>query len=77
MLRKDFNFDLPEELIAIVPLDRRRDSRLLVLDPEIGVVHKRFVDLLQYVKPGDLLVFNKTKVMPARLFARKKNRRQS
>ena len=72
MLRKDFNFDLPEELIAIVPLDRRRDSRLLVLDPEIGVVHKRFVDLLQYVKPGDLLVFNNTKVMPARLFARKK-----
>ena len=72
MLRKDFNFDLPEELIAIVPLDRRRDSRLMVLDPEVGVVHKRFVDLLQYVKPGDLLVFNNTKVMPARLFARKK-----
>ena len=72
MLRKDFNFDLPEELIAIVPLDRRRDSRLMVLDPEVGVVHKRFVDLLQYFKQGDLLVFNNTKVMPARLFARKK-----
>ena len=72
MLRKDFNFDLPEELIAIVPLERRRDSRLMVLDPEVGVVHKRFVDLLQCFKPGDLLVFNNTKVMPARLFARKK-----
>ena len=72
MLRKDFNFDLPEELIAIVPLDRRRDSRLMVVDPGVGVVHKQFVDLLKYFKSGDLLVFNNTKVMPARLFARKK-----
>ena len=72
MLRKDFNFDLPEELIAMVPLDRRRDSRLMVVDPGLGVAHKQFVDLFQYLKPGDLLVFNDTKVMPARLFARKK-----
>ncbi len=71
MLRKDFNFDLPKELIASAPLDRRRDSRLMVVDPLMGISHKRFSDLLEYFKKGDLLVFNDTRVIPARLFARK------
>ena len=71
MLRKDFNFALPQGLIASTPLDRRRDSRLMVVDPVQGISHRRFTDLLGYLKQGDLIVFNNTKVIPARLFARK------
>lgn len=68
----DFNFDLPEELIAQDPLEDRASSRLLVLDKESGdVEHKHFRDVLKYLKKGDCLVLNDTKVIPARLFGTK------
>ncbi|MBO8172606.1 MAG: tRNA preQ1(34) S-adenosylmethionine ribosyltransferase-isomerase QueA [Bacillaceae bacterium] len=63
-----FDFDLPEELIAQTPLKNRTDSRLLVLDKHTGKTeHRDFTDLIDYLKPGDTLVLNDTKVMPARL----------
>lgn len=68
----DFFFELPESLIARYPLAERRASRLLVLEGPSGALsHRRFVDLLDYVRPGDLMVFNDTRVIPARLFGRK------
>lgn len=68
----DFQFDLPDELIARYPLPERSASRLLVLDgADGGVQHRRFADLPQYLRAGDLLVFNNTRVIAARLFARK------
>ena len=69
MLKKsDFYFDLPEELIAQDPLADRSSSRLLVLDKDSGkVTHKIFRDVTDYLKPGDCLVLNNTKVIPARL----------
>ena len=69
MLKKsDFYFDLPEELIAQDPLEDRSSSRLLVLDKETGEVdHKIFKDITEYLKKGDCLVLNNTKVIPARL----------
>ncbi|MBE5970938.1 MAG: tRNA preQ1(34) S-adenosylmethionine ribosyltransferase-isomerase QueA [Lachnoclostridium sp.] len=68
----DFYFDLPEELIAQDPLEDRASSRLLVLDKESGEVkHKHFRDILKYLKKGDCLVINNTKVIPARLFGTK------
>ena len=72
MLRQDFDFDLPEELIAQYPAPERDASRLLLLDSETGGYHDRhFNDLVSLVNPGDLLVFNDTRVIPARLFGRK------
>ena len=72
-MRKDqFTFDLPPELIAQRPLPDRRASRLLCLDRHTGAVkHRQFADLADLLAPGDLLVFNDTRVLPARLFARK------
>ena len=68
----DFYFDLPEELIAQDPLEDRASSRLLVLDKNSGEVkHKHFRDVLKYLKKGDCLVLNDTKVIPARLFGTK------
>ncbi len=68
----DFHFDLPESLIARYPLAERRASRLLVLDGESGsLAHRRFTDLLDHLRPGDLMVFNDTRVIPARLFGQK------
>ena len=68
----DFNFDLPQELIAQDPLEDRASSRLLVLDKENGEVkHKHFRDVLKYLRKGDCLVINDTKVIPARLFGTK------
>ena len=68
----DFYFDLPEELIAQDPLEDRASSRLLVLDKESGdVKHRHFRDVLKYLKKGDCLVLNDTKVIPARLFGTK------
>ncbi|MCY1278578.1 S-adenosylmethionine:tRNA ribosyltransferase-isomerase [compost metagenome] len=68
----DFHFELPEALIARHPLAERRASRLLVLDGETGALsHRHFVDLLEYLRPGDLMVFNNTRVIPARLFGQK------
>jgi S-adenosylmethionine:tRNA ribosyltransferase-isomerase len=72
MLRADFHFELPDELIAQQPAARRRDSRLLHLDGATGTVADRqFVDLPGLLRRGDLLVFNDTRVVPARLHGRK------
>ena len=69
MKRQDFYFDLPEELIAQSPLANRADSRLLVLDKNNGdIEHKRFKDIIDYLNPGDCLVLNDTRVIPARLY---------
>ena len=69
---KDFYYDLPQELIAQDPLEDRSSSRLLVLDKETGEMeHKVFRDILSYLRKGDCLVINDTKVIPARLIGRK------
>lgn len=69
MQTKDFYFDLPEELIAQTPAEKRDSSRLLVLDKRTGEIeHKHFYDVIDYLKPGDLLVMNNSKVIPARLY---------
>ena len=74
MKTSDFYFDLPQELIAQDPLTDRSSSRLLALDKESGAVsHHTFTDVLDYLKPGDCLVLNNTKVMPARLFGVKED----
>ncbi len=66
---KDFNFDLPEELIAQDPLEDRSASRLLVLDKDTGETqHRIFKDIVSYLRKGDCLVINDTKVIPARLY---------
>ena len=68
MRRTDFNYELPEELIAQQPLAERSASRLLTLDGATGAVADRQIrELPQLVAPGDLLVFNDTRVIPARL----------
>jgi S-adenosylmethionine:tRNA ribosyltransferase-isomerase len=69
MRRSDFHYELPERLIAQYPAPRRADSRLLVLDRGTGAVaDRRFSDIPELLRPGDLLVFNDTRVMRARLF---------
>jgi len=69
---KDFYFDLPKELIAQHPLKKRDESRLMVLNKKSGEVeHKVFKDIIEYLKPGDCLVLNDTRVMPARLYGAK------
>ncbi len=73
LLKKDFYFDLPEELIAQDPLADRSGSRLLVLNKETGeIAHKVFTDIVDYLHEGDCLVLNNTKVIPARLMGEKK-----
>ena len=68
----DFTFDLPEELIAQDPLEDRASSRLLVMDKKTGKrYHRTFRDIKEYLKPGDCLVINDTKVIPARLIGEK------
>jgi len=69
----DFDYDLPQEYIAQIPLEPRDASRLMIIDRDDGKVkgHAIFRDLGNYLKPGDLLVLNQTRVIPARLFARK------
>ncbi len=68
LLKSDFYFDLPKELIAQDPLEDRSASRLLVLDKKTGAVdHHIFKEIVNYLKPGDCLVLNNTKVIPARL----------
>jgi S-adenosylmethionine:tRNA ribosyltransferase-isomerase len=72
MKLSDFHFDLPDELIARYPAAERTGSRLLVLDGNTGATeHRQFTDLLSYLRPNDLLVFNNTRVVPARLFGQK------
>ncbi|MEG2374239.1 MAG: S-adenosylmethionine:tRNA ribosyltransferase-isomerase, partial [Niameybacter sp.] len=69
MNTSDFYFNLPEELIAQVPLEDRTASRLMVLDRVTGdIEHKHFYDMINYLNPGDCLVLNNTRVIPARLF---------
>ena len=68
MRKSDFYFDLPEELIAQTPLERRDSSRLLHLDKTTGELeHRHFYDLLDYLREGDCMVFNDSRVLPARL----------
>ncbi|ELC8441837.1 tRNA preQ1(34) S-adenosylmethionine ribosyltransferase-isomerase QueA [Clostridium perfringens] len=68
----DFYFDLPEELIAQCPLEKRDASRLMVLDKETGEIeHRKFHDILEYLNEGDTLVLNNTRVLPARLIGEK------
>jgi len=72
VLTSDFDYDLPPELIAQTPVEPRDASRLLVLDrARDTLAHRHFGDILDYLQPGDLLVANETRVIPARLFARK------
>ncbi|RKR06893.1 S-adenosylmethionine:tRNA ribosyltransferase-isomerase [Kushneria sinocarnis] len=72
MQRTDFHFDLPDELIARYPSEQRRDCRLLCVDGAAGTIeHQQFPDLLDHLDPGDLVVFNDTRVIPARLFGHK------
>lgn len=71
---KDFYFDLPEELIASFPLEERSASRLLSVDGNSGeLTHGSFRDVLDFIQPGDLMVFNDTRVIPARLFGQKES----
>ena len=73
MKLKEFDFYLPEELIAQEPIENRSKSRLLVLDKTSGEIeHRSFEDIIYYLKPGDCLVLNNTKVIPARLMGRRK-----
>ena len=68
----EFNYNLPEDLIAQVPLERRDTSRLLILDRKKQTVeHKKFKDIIDYLEPGDCLVRNNTKVIPARIYGKK------
>lgn len=72
MKTKDFYYDLPEELIAQDPLEKREMSKLMVLDKETGEIeHKVFKDVIDYLNPGDCLVINDTKVLPARLYGKR------
>ena len=72
MKTSDFDFQLPEELIAQTPLERRDASRLLTLDKRTGAVgHHHFYDLMRFLRPGDCLVLNDSRVLPARLVGRR------
>ncbi len=72
MKLEEFNYDLPERLIAQTPIEKRDESRLMVLHRDTGEIeHKHFYDLIEYLNPGDVLVLNDTKVLPARLYAHK------
>ena len=65
----EFNYDLPKELIAQVPIKNRDESRLMVLDKKLQTIeHKTFKDIIDFLEPGDCLVRNNTKVIPARLY---------
>ena len=71
---RDFHYCLPEELIAQKPLDQRDMSRLMILDKKTGeIIHAAFRDVTAYLRAGDCLVLNDTRVMPARLFGYKQN----
>src|SRR3954468_535679 len=72
MHTSDFDYDLPSALIAQTPAEPRDSSRLLVLPRTSGPIeHRRFTDILTYLQPGDLLVANESRVLPARLFGHK------
>ena len=68
----DFDYELPEELIAQTPIEKRDMSRLMVVDRSLGKIeHKIFSDVIDYLNEGDCLVINNTKVIPARLYGKK------
>ena len=68
----EFNYELPEELIAQTPIKKRDDSRLMVLNREKKTIEQKiFHDIIDYLEPGDVLVRNNTKVIPARLYGKK------
>lgn len=72
MKLEEFDYYLPEELIAQVPIEKRDESRLLVVDKiEKTIEHKVFKNIIDYLEPGDCLVRNNTKVIPARLYGKK------
>ena len=72
MKLEEFDYNLPEELIAQVPIEKRDESRLMVLDRESKITeHRTFKDIIDYLEPGDCLVRNNTKVIPARLYGKK------
>jgi len=72
MKTEDFDYDLPKELIAQTPLDHRDEARLMVLDRNSeSLEHKKFYDIIDYLNPGDALVINDTKVIPARIIGEK------
>ncbi len=74
MKTEDFDYDLDEDLIAQTPLKKRDSSKLLVLDKESGEIsHQQFKDIINYINPGDTLVLNNTKVLPARLIGEKED----
>ena len=69
MKTSDFDFNLPEELIAQTPILNRSESKLLVLDKETGeITHERFYNIVNYLNENDILVLNNTKVIPARIY---------
>ena len=72
MKTKDFDYYLPEELIAQTPLEKRDESRLMCLDKETGAIsHQHFYELPEFLKPGDCLILNNSRVLPARLLGRR------
>ncbi len=74
MKLQEFDYELPEELIAQKPLENRADSRLMVVGTDTGKInHSWFKNISEYVKPGDVFVLNNSRVIPARLFGRKKD----
>ena len=78
MKTHDFWYDLPEELIAQTPLQQRDSSRLLALDRVTGeTAHKHFYDIIDYLQPGDCLVMNDSRVLPARLLGHRQIGRAS
>ena len=71
---EEFDFELPEELIAQTPLEKRDESNLLVMDRKTGEIeHKKFHDIVNYLDSNDVLVLNDTKVIPARLYGEKED----
>ena len=78
MKREDFNYFLPENLIAQHPLENREESRLLILDKKTGEIeHKTFKHIIEYLDKGDCLVLNDTRVIPARLFGNRIGKEES
>lgn len=76
MLKSDFYYDLPEELIAQTPVEPRDSSRLMKIDRQSGeITHDRFYNICDYLKKGDLLVMNDSKVFPARIYGEKRDTR--
>lgn len=73
MKTEDFNYDLPEDLIAQTPLEKRSESRLMVLKKDGEIEHKKFYNIIDYLNKGDALVINDTKVIPARLIGTKES----